>query len=276
MKKYKLGLGLLSIMVVLGLVRWAERGRVTMGKDIKLAVIAESGIGMVSISEDRRMINSLKVEGEVEVWIPGGLGWYRSDRILRVLTEEGTMDKAGWLFFYNFGFTPDKVLVVKSFDDWNDDLSLWSQIGAWDYIRYKLGSLEMILNEEILNNQNNNLLMLGQKWTRDFADSGLLSDQMRVTVVNTTKESGLAGFVANRLEWAGITVVGLTNDDRLVDGCLLVRGEETKESLVYQVLESYLGCSQIKDEYLLDDEIELYLGSGYAEMINYLSYVRSF
>lgn len=49
------------------------------------------------------MISELRVEDEVPVWVPEGMGWYRSDKIRRLLTQEKKEALMPKLVFYNFG-----------------------------------------------------------------------------------------------------------------------------------------------------------------------------
>lgn len=276
MKKYK-WFFLIFGMVFLGLLfKWIWQSRAITGKDLKLGLLLDDGVGLVSISWDRRMVNSLKVAPEVHVWIPGGLGWYQADRVARVLKQEGQPEDEKNIFFYNFGFNPDVVLRLSDFDDWDKDLLLISKIGWWDYFRFKNALSTMIFKDEELETEISEASWLERIWARDFADSGLLSDDVRVTVINTTDESGLANFVASRLEWSGVTVVGLLNDEVVVENCEIRLGSGVEDSLVLNLISNYFDC-QVKDGlYLADGEIELYLGESFSQMIKYLSYVRSF
>jgi len=281
MKKlsFKKKLFWLMILVVLIILGWWWKGndRITGGSDIKLGLLFADGVALVSVSPDRRMINVLKFGPDMMIWIPGGLGWYRSDRVVGVLSEEKMSLDVKNLFFYNFGFNPDRIIRTASFDDWSNDLVLIRQAGWRNYLRYRLAVSGMIWREEEWLGESSSSFSLGQRWIRDFADSALLMDELKVTVVNTSQVSGLASFVASRLEWAGVTVVGLVDDDRQVENCLLLTGSGIKkEGLALTILKSYFKCQQEVDDYLSSLEAELYLGEKYAEMIKYLSYVGSF
>lgn len=45
--------------------------------DFRMAIAADDGLWLVSISPERKMTNVVKIDSETKIWIPGGLGWYQ-------------------------------------------------------------------------------------------------------------------------------------------------------------------------------------------------------
>ena len=64
------------------------------------------------------MISQMKIMGENEVWIPGGLGWYRAEVIKKILSQEKKLGWAKNIFIYSLGFYPDKIVWTEKIDDW--------------------------------------------------------------------------------------------------------------------------------------------------------------
>jgi len=107
--------------------------------DLKFGVVADNGISIISVSWDRRMINVLSVNPDVEVWVPGGLSWYKADKIKRLLIQENKQNSLPEVFFYNFGLKPDRVLWLDKKEDWEDINSLWWKVGpiTWANLKSK-------------------------------------------------------------------------------------------------------------------------------------------
>lgn len=233
--------------------------------DYRLGIIANEGVMMVSISPSRRMVNVLRIDKEAEVWIPRGRGWYRSDRIRRIVQEmkEPKIDKE--IFFYNFGFWPEKVVYQEKVDSWQKTLRLV------DWWKYKLLSSKMVENET----------NWGPKWReesqgkdileRDFSDSRLVNSEVRVSVVNGTDINGLGQFLADRLGWLGMAVVSVENSSLQVKNCRIEVSNDLSQDKGFEFLwfnESAL-CSMGINNDLREKEVVIYLGTDWVEMIKY-------
>ncbi|MCX6726322.1 MAG: hypothetical protein NTY75_00695 [Candidatus Shapirobacteria bacterium] len=107
LKKYSLIILILIIGLLVVVIKIPKNSQFL---DLRLAVVTDNGISMINVSPERRMINLVEVSGEREVWIPGGLGWYRSDRIKKLLEQEKKTDKVSQILFLNYGFNPEGVL----------------------------------------------------------------------------------------------------------------------------------------------------------------------
>ena len=227
--------------------------------DFRAVSITDSGFRLISISPERKMINYLDVYDEAMVWIPKGLGWYEAKNIKKILTTEKKEELVKVMLFYNYGFWPDKII-------WNNLKLDWKTLGIVGWFHYFLNEGKMIEKKEALNgNFNNNQVIVDEIATRDFADSSLLSSNVKLSLFNTSNLSGAANFISQRLEWAGFDVMGVSNSERKVDTCLII-GKNN-------VLQSILGCEVENGG---ENEIEVYFGDKYLEMIKYSSYVRSF
>ena len=241
-----------------------------------MGVVWDDGVGIVSISFDRGMVNSMILTDGVELWLPGGLDWYGADKIKKLLDQEDKRDLADEIFYYNLGFLADKVVFLDDFS-WDRSRVLCPNMGWWSWLNFVYRRDQMIFKEEAMSGVlGDEVLLLNEVMVRDFADSRLLNEDLRLIILNTTENEGLAGFVAERLSWAGFSVMGVGGAADEVGKCRLSYGEGSDKSYGWQVLSSLFDCEQVEDRALADFEVEVYIGEAMAEMINYSGYVRTF
>lgn len=241
--------------------------------DLRLAVVAADGVGIVSVSPSRRMINVFRTGPEVQLWIPGGLSWYRSDRIKRIIQSENRQKELDQLFFYNFGFTGDKVMTLARFEDWKTNRNLILNLGIYNWVRYKMLAKNMLTKEDTYTDKMDRSDLTEEIFQRDFSDDGLVDEQLRVTVINASEWSGMASWLASRLEWMGMSVVGLETSEEKVNGCrFVISGEETRKLKSYKAMHKLWKCESLIDDNMEKMEMEIYLGGGFGEMIKYSSY----
>lgn len=245
--------------------------------DVKLAIISPDRLVMVSISPVRDMVNVLEVGGSVPIWVPGGLGWYKGDKIMRLLKQEVNFADYKPIFFYNFGFMADEVVFLEKYEDWSSNKNLISELGIFGWIKYVLWQNSMIVSSEEINGAiEQNKLVLGEIMMRDFGDDRILVDDMRLSVYNASAESGLAGFMSERLEWAGFSVMEVDDAEEIVDKCLMVYHHGLEERWGLLALKELFSCTIRTDSNLGENEIYLYFGDTFGRMIKYSNYVRSF
>ena len=83
-KRRKMSVVLFVLMVVVLIFGWFCKNRKSLwnGKDdFRFTVLSDERIALVSVSVERRMLNVLELDGEVSLWIPGGYGWDKSDKV---------------------------------------------------------------------------------------------------------------------------------------------------------------------------------------------------
>ena len=232
----------ITILAVLGVVvlgRWGWRN------DYRLAAVANNGVIMVNISPERRLVSILK-----------------TDLILK------ETDNLRQKVFFNYGFIPDRIMVLQNRDDWRKNLDLGR------YLWYRWQGLDILEKEEELKREMAKQQgFLDEVMLRDMADTKLVNSDLRVMVVNQSQENGLAAFVAARLAWAGFSVVNIANETENLEGCELAVGKMAKTLLGWQTLKSLWQCWVKEDDGVEDGGVELRLGSGWAKMIEYQSYV---
>ena len=246
------------------------------GSDFKMGVGADDGLALISISWERRMVNIMLVDKDREVWIPEGLGWYKSSKIKKLLLLENKWNMLDKLIFYNFGFVTDKTVGLEKMNDWSNDRVLIKEMGLINWIKFKLNSGQMVSKEETINNETTEE-GLNETMIRDFSDSSLVTDETRIRVVNQTEEDGLAGFIGDKLEKAGMSVVGIENArGENVKNCLWSYQKKPEKVMPADIMRRMLGCEEKEDKNLTESEWELYLGEDWAKMIKYSSYVRAF
>lgn len=262
---------ILILIILIGLFLFFKRN--WKNEDVKVGILTPKGISILSISPGREMVNILNLKSNVMVWVPGGMGWYQSDKIKKICENEKDEKLTKDIFYYNFGFFPDKVAVFENADEWRS-LSSIKYLGAVNWLRYKIFEGEWLFKEENINSDlKNNLEKFEEILPRDFADSKLLNGEIKMSVYNASNEDGLGSFVADRLNWMGFNVVEVENSSQRND-CILM-SKDTKNQLTksyVELLSSLFNCSQTSNNSLLDGEVILYLGQNYASMLKYNNY----
>lgn len=267
---------ILVIIVIVGIWFLGSSKHKGGGSDFKLGIGADDGLALVSISWERRMINILLVDKDREVWIPEGLGWYKSSKVKKLLLLENKWEMFDKVLFYNYGFVTDKTVELERINDWGNNRVLIKEMGLIDWIKFKLNSGQMVSKEEKIDNETAEE-GLDEIMIRDFSDSSLVTDETRIRVINQTEEDGLAGFIGNKLEKAGMSVVGIENArGENVNTCLWSYQKKPGKMTSAVIMRRMLGCEEKEDKNLSESEWELYLGEDWAKMIKYSSYVRSF
>ena len=271
MKKILLFLGIISI-AGLGLVKGFQKN------DFRLGIIAPDRVAILSISPGRGMINLLTVNPEVEVWLPEGMGWYPSNKIKKIFDNDKDMELMKKMFYYNFGFLPERIAFFSEVNDWRD-FELIKYLGVVDWARYLVEQENWLYKTEVINRSFElEKETLDEILPRDFADNELMGGEIKITVVNTTEENGLGAFVADRLNWMGFNVVSVeSGGGKVAEGEIMVNAPDNSLAKKYtSLLAQIYSCSQKSNETLLPDEAVLYLGQNYASMLKYSSYVRTF
>lgn len=279
MKQYKLKLFFLIIIFIglfLLVANSLKHGWWNGSSDYRLAVFGQDKILLVSISPNRALINELLIEGEVKVWIPKGLGWYRADKIGKILTQEDKWKLATLVSFYNFGFWPDQIISIKKVDEWDSLQGLIKSSGLVKGVRLKsmidsfLIKYDLIRKDFPLSSESEKLL------SRDYADTELLSKDTRITITNASDQNGAADWLSKRLTWAGFTVMEtLTADEG--KGCI-IRVSPKNETVLHQdkLLKYLMECIIESNESVLPNQIELIIGDEWVKMLQYNNYVGAF
>jgi len=267
MKKYKkIGWLVVFIMVVLVILVSIFKNKKEKGDDYRVGVFADDGIAMISISKSRRMVNFLKLAPDAKVWIPEGMGWYRSEVVKKILNQENKKDLTQDLLFYNFGFSADKIIFLKKVDSWQT--RFW-----W---RTKFGNL--INKNEVLDGDSDvQSDWLNEVMLRDFSESKILKEDVKISVVNLSKENGLAGFITDDLERLGFSVVWVsTGENEEKDGCTVLYGDEVEKTYSWSLLKEFFGkkCKVVNDTSLNSGEVEFYFDDKFASVIKYSSYKK--
>jgi hypothetical protein len=261
------------IIFLLGL--WIKKS--WRNNDFKLGIITPERIALLSISPSRGMINLLTVNPEVELWLPEGMGWYPSNRIKKIYDNDKNMELMDKIFYYNFGFYPEKIAFLTEVNNWRD-WDLVKYLGIVDWCRYLVEQDNWLYKTETIGRSLNlEKEKLDEILPRDFADSELQGREIKMTIINASEENGLGSFVADRLNWMGINVVAVQSEAKKADCEIMIKTAVGGLIKKYaDLLAKTYKCSQISNATLLPDEAVLYLGQAYASMIKYSSYVRTF
>ncbi len=245
--------------------------------DFKLGIITPKGVALLSISPERDMINLLSVDEKVELWLPGGMGWYASDKILKIYETDNDIKLIKQTFYYNFGFMPENIIILNEVGDWRS-WNLVKHLGLINWIRYLFEQGSWLYKTDTLTrSMEMEKEKLDELLPRDFAESELLGQELKVTVINDTEENGLGSFVADRLNWMGFSVMEVRSEQPKNECEIMLKvGSEGVIKKYTEILAKEFSCSLISSGSVLDNEIVLYLGQNYASMIKYNSYVRTF
>jgi len=271
----------LIILMLLGIFGWYflfGETKETEYMDLRLGVLTDSNIQMINVSPERRMINLVAISGDREVWIPGGLSWYKSDRIKKILIQERQENRAKQILFYNFGFVAEDVIFRS---EWNGEIGNGELIKYWGlkgWLNYRLNSGNWMLKKEMVDVGDDGE-KLDEIMPRDMAETLLVNQDTRLIVGNVSEQNGLGSFVTKSLERSGLTVMDILSvEGDLNKECEIRSGVISDKN---RIMEKWLSdifseCVRANDAQLNDDEIEIYFGRHWAEMINYQSYVRTF
>ncbi|MDD4027101.1 MAG: hypothetical protein PHO75_02820 [Candidatus Shapirobacteria bacterium] len=241
---------------------WNKRDK-DLNLDHKFGIIATDGVALVSISDDRKMINELNLNEEV------------SKEFKNILDEEKNSDQIKNIFWYSFGFFPDKILFLNSTSQWKENSFLIENLGFLNWLKYRKNYEKMFLKQEKINGKiSENDLFLDEVLVRDFSESKLNNEELRLSVFNNTNESGLARFMTKRLEWSGFSVISNDNDNQKVDKCLIVYGNKTDLNYGWKIINRIFDCEKKKDETLNENELEIYFGDKFASMVKYSNYFK--
>lgn len=263
-------------LLIIFLVGWGIWRFIGRGRDYRVGLVAGDGLAMVSISSSRQMINILRSAGEEKVWIPGGLGWYPTKKVLAILDQEKKFGVAEKMFFYNFGFVADLVVRADSVEDWRKTDFFVKNFGLKRWLWYMLERGQMVENESVfsdgLTEEERREIMI-----RDHSEVGLMTEEKRLVIINESDVDGLAGFLADRIEKSGLVVMEVKNSSvETTKDCLWLYSKRPEEEVSAVILRKILGCEEKQDLGLGENEWEIYLGEDWAEMINYSSYVGAF
>lgn len=275
-----LGILLLVIFSILLILMWFKRDNFKhINRDWKIGVVTQNGWEIVNISPGRRMVNSIIIDENVELWVGGDGGWMDQNRVKKILSETDDKKFIERVFFYNFGFIPDKIEYLNEVGEWNNNGKLLKIMGVLSWLNFSYMRDRMIFNDDLidkdllsLNSYFNDVMM------RDFSDTDLINEEdIKLTVINASQENGLAAFISSRLEWVGMSVISSGNENREIkDSCLMVLGPGTENTVTHVTLKSLFECGKELDMNLSDGEIELYFGENFSKVLKYSSYVRTF
>lgn len=256
---------LVGVVLVVGAGWWVYPVVKGWRNDIRMVVLAQEQAGLLAISPERRMVNLVVISGETEVWIPGGLGWYKLDQVDKLLKQEKREDLWSGVMFYNFGFLTDKIARVTKLEDWEKDRVLIETLGWKDWGKLRLTLGEMLPRTEDFSDE---------VAVRDLSDSRLANEEVRLAIINSSNEVGIANFISERLTWAGLMVIDVDKGEVAAEGCRVSAGSDFKKTESFRILREVLGCSlETADK---SEVVEVYLGEKWAKMLNYSSHVGTF
>jgi len=261
---------LVLVVLVIGLVLC--RTNIWKGNsDLKIGIVANDGLALVNISPTRRMRNYWTIDQKISLWIPGGLGWYESGKIKRILMSEKKENLAKDIFIYNFGVIPDKVVWLTGKDSWRSDLVMFKNFGLLSYLKYKVKGESLIYKNEEITDLNWNF---DEVAVRDFASSNLINSDVRVGIINSSGQNGLANFMSNIVERIGLTVISVETDTEQNNTCVFKISNNLERSVELSELKKIWHC-EVQSNGSDGNTIDIVFGSKFSEVLKYSSYVRT-
>jgi len=132
----------------------------------------------------------------------------------------------------------------------------------------------MIKRETIDTNLVKSADFLNEVIQRDFADSRVLAEDLRLTIYNVGQSQGLANFMSRVLEWSGFEVVGVDNyAGEMAGNCLVSYGQAAISTYGFKIIQKeFVDCQFQEDQEIDGTAVELYFGDSYSQMLNYPSY----
>lgn len=235
------------------------------GSDYKIGVLAEDGVALVSISKERKMINILKIDPEAKLWIPGGLGWYRNIAIKKILQQEKKINYLSDILFYNFGYKADSLVYLKKVDDWKN-VFWWKLVYYNNFlIKDELVKKDIDLSDDFLD----------EVMIRDFAETKVIGEDLKLSIINMTEVNGLANFMTRRFERLGFSVVSVGNDlSERGEACQISYDKEVAGSYSLSLIKKVIGCEAKQDDGLNGNEVEIYFDDDFSKVIEYPSYIK--
>jgi len=251
---------LLIILVLIGSIFIVNKMS-WQGGDFSILSIDQNNVSLINISSDRGMVNSYKISN-MDLWIPNGMGWYPAERLGMIIKNDVNLAKK--VTFYNFGFWPKEVSLSGK---WNSEKSLWSMLGPFGYIRFKILSEDWLWKNDNLKDENYDEII-----PRDLSDNKIIANDIKINIVNASGKNGFGNMIADRLEWYGLMVLSVQTAD-VEKGCRLVFDFNSKANKTLIALAEIINCEKINQAGV----VELVLGEDLSEMLKYSqTYVRSF
>lgn len=263
-KKKILGLIVLLLLVLMAIIPLFFK-KTEKGSDYRIGVMADDGLAIVSISKGRQMINVLKIEPDSQIWIPKGMGWYRGEVIKKILLQEKKEYLFSDILFYNFGFVADKIVSVKKVDDWKSKF----------WLRLRQANNYLNKEEWLKGDVDKNDDFLDRVMVRDFSETKLVDEDLKLSVINLSEANGLANFMTKRIERMGFSVISVSSDEEMnLDKCLILYGDEIETTFSWKLVDKLFDCNKTNDSSLNENEIEFYFDDNFSTMIKYPSYKK--
>lgn len=228
--------------------------------DFRIGIISDEKVSVLVLSPSRRMINRIETQGNTPMLVNGGYGWYEANKLKKLLKQEKNENLAKEIFFYNFGVVVDRI-------EWSDKGFTLENLGILGYLKFRLTEDNYLSNKEILTtDKDKNDELLGEIALRDLADNLILSQDIKISVYNTSNTLGVASFMGKRLDWMGLTVIETNNAvEEKIDNCKVINGSE----YLIKKLKSLWNCEYVTDNKLDSNEMEIYFGEKFAKMLKY-------
>lgn len=266
----------LSLVIFIFIVAMFKFNKWNGRDDFRMGIFTDEKVAMLNISPERKMVNFLEISGDTELWIPGGLGWYKTEKIKNILEQEKIKDQADEILFYNFGFLADKISWGDDINFWKNDWNLIGNLGIIGWIKYRVGVNNWLFKDEVYDGEiQKDGAKIREMIFRDFADNKIVNGESKITIVNTTSHNGFGTFMANLSEYSGFSVISIDTISKEIERCQFIFGTSLSNSYEFELINKIWNCENILDENLDEWNGELYFGENEVLMLKYSNYGRS-
>jgi hypothetical protein len=179
------------------------------------------------------------------------------------LTQEKKVGLLSDILFFNFGFLADKTLVLNKTEDW--------QQKYW-WLLFRNNNL-IRKTERMDGDVDKNEAFLNKIMVRDFSETKIINDDLKLSVINSSNVDGLASFVTRQIERSGFSVVSLMDGEGL-DRFKVLYSKGVDKTFSWQIIKNIFECDYVEDSSINEGEIEIYLGRNFSEVIKYPSYKK--
>lgn len=273
MRKSKISLILILLMAGLALIWgwWQLDG----DRDLRIVSFGNWGMELVNISMQRRLVTVTHIPPDYSLWVPGGYGRYEAGNLGKLMGVAGEGDQLlGKVLFFNFGLVADKLKLTEEEGWWREKLALWEIRGIKWWLNWRRSERAMLIKEETWYQSVD-----GDRMGAEYANTAwLTNNDLRWVVVNRSGVDGLAAMVAEKLEWAGIWVTGVSNGLEMEGNCRVEYpvGRSKNSEEIINSISAILGCdtaTSVSSDLL---EVVVWLNGGWGRMLKYDNNVRSF
>jgi hypothetical protein len=288
--KNKLVYLLILVLFVLGLFFFFKRpANLWDGKTrLTLAAQLENGdVLLANFDPLSQTITRINIPGETEVQVAHQLGTWRLKSVWKLGEQEGIQGEIlsktivktfhfpveAWSEPRGAGLAAANTWEISKslFADYKTNLSFWDKVNlaffsltikARDRLDFSLINAGYLYETKLVDGKGfRRRTKVPASVSNLFADSAISQENLRISVLNASGDSSLAGNLVETVEMMGGRVVSVKNLKKEAGDCAVIG----RDSLTKREIEVIFSCSEESRAMSGDFDIEIYLGEAYPE-----------